>query len=114
MPAPRFPAEFLSPSQLSGIEKQIVKDAGAGRDHEAWEGIQSLLPAVRRQEFVAQAVARLVEGRHFSTEQSLELLTRVYEAHPHSEPVLALVGVALDCARDIGFSMHRHQMTRCL
>ena len=103
MPAPRFPAEFLSPSQLSGIEKQIVKDAEAGRDHEAWEGIQSLLPAVRRQEFVAQAVARLVEGRHFSTEQSLELLTRVYEAHPHSEPVLALVGVALDCARDIGF-----------
>jgi len=73
MPAPRSPSEFLSSKQLEQIQKDIVKDAKAGRGHEAWQGIQTLMPAARRQEFVALAVVYLVGQGHFTIEQSLEL-----------------------------------------
>jgi hypothetical protein len=101
MPAPRSPSEFLSSKQLEQIQKDIVKDAKAGRGHEAWQGIQTLMPAARRQEFVALAVVYLVGQGHFTIEQSLELLADVYEAQKHSAQVLALMGSALDRARDI-------------
>src|SRR3569832_2573832 len=101
MPAPRSPSEFLSSRQLEQIQKDIAADAKAGRGTEAWQGIQTLLPAARRQEFVALAVVYLVGQGHFTVEQSLELLADVYEAQKHSEQVLALIGSALDRARDI-------------
>src|SRR4051812_19451113 len=101
MPAPRSPSEFLSIKQLEQIQQGIVKDAQAGRDEEAWQGTQTLMPAARRQEFVALGVVYLVGQGHFSVEQSLELLTDVYEAQKHSTQVLALMGSPLDRARDI-------------
>jgi hypothetical protein len=101
MPAPRSPSEFLSSKQLEGIRKDIGADAKAGRGNEAWQGIQTLMPAARRQEFVALAVVYLVGQGHFSVEQSLELLADVYEAQKQSAAVLALLGSALDRARNI-------------
>src|SRR3569833_201830 len=103
MATPRFPSEFLSIGQLEEIQNGIVQSAKAGRDQEAWQGIQSLMPAMRRQEFVALAVVYLVGQGHFSVEQSLELLADVYEAHKQSADVLALMGSALDQALDINF-----------
>jgi hypothetical protein len=103
MTTPRFPSEFLSIKQLEQFEKDIVRDAKAGRDNEAWQGIQSLMPAARRQEFVALAVVHLVGQGHFSVAQSLELLADVYEAQKQSADVLALMGEALERARDINF-----------
>jgi len=101
MPASRFAPEFLTPSQLDTIRKRIVSDAQAGRDDEAWSGLQSLLPASRRQEFVAAGVAHIVGSGHFSIERALQALEEVYSAHPHSESVLGPLGQALDEARDI-------------
>lgn len=100
MPAPRSPSEFLSIKQLEQSQKDIVADAKAGRGDEAWQGIQTLMPAARRQEFVALGVVYLVGQGHFSVEQSLELLADVYEAQKQSAQVLALMGEALDRARD--------------
>jgi len=101
MSAPRFPSEFLSIKQLEQIQKDIVRDAKADRGDQAWQGIQSLMPAARRQEFVALAVVHLVGQGHFSVDQSLEILADVYEAQKQSADVLALIGEALDRARDI-------------
>src|ERR1700748_337304 len=101
MSASRFGSEFLSIKQLEQIQKDILRDAKADRGNEAWQGIQSLMPAARRQEFVALAVVHLVGQGHFSIEQSLELLADVYEAQKQSADVLALIGEALDRARDI-------------
>jgi hypothetical protein len=103
MQSPRFPHEFLTPGQLQEIEKRIKEDAKAGRDDKAWEGLQEMLPAARRQEFVAASVAYLIARGSFSTERSLEALELLYSAHPKSETVLAVVGEALDQARDINF-----------
>ena len=103
MTAPRFASEFLSSRQLEQLEQDIVRDAKAGRDNEAWQGIQGVMPAARRQEFVALAVVRLVGQGHFSVAQSLELLADVYEAQKQSANVLALMGEALERARDINF-----------
>jgi hypothetical protein len=103
MPTPRFPSEFLTIQQLEKIQKGIVEDAGARRGNEAWQGIQTLMPAARRQEFVALAVVYLVGQGHFSVEQSLELLADVYGAHQQSAAVLGLMGDALEKARDINF-----------
>ncbi len=101
MSAPRFGSEFLSIKQLEQIQKDIVRDAKADRGDQAWQGIQSLMPAARRQEFVALAVVHLVGQGHFSVDESLELLADVYEAQKQSADVLALIGEALDRARDI-------------
>jgi tetratricopeptide (TPR) repeat protein len=103
MAAPRFPSEFLTPQQLEKIQQEILEAARAGRDNEAWQGVQTLLPAAQRQEFVAAAVVYLVGQGHFSVEQSLELLAAVYEVHKQSATVLALMGGALESARDINF-----------
>lgn len=100
MPAPRSPSEFLSIKQLEQVQQDIEADANAGRGNEAWQGIQTLVPAARRQEFVALAVVSLVGQGHFSVEQSLELLAEVYAAQKHSAQVLARLGNALDRARD--------------
>lgn len=103
MASSRFPNEFLSPGQLQEIENRITGHAKAGRDDEAWESLREMLAAARRQEFVAAGVAYLVARGNFSTEKSLEALEQVYNAHPKSETVLAVVGEALDRARDINF-----------
>ena len=99
----RFPSEFLSPSQLKEIEKRITGHVTAGREDEAWEGLQEMLPAARRQEFVAASIAYLIARGGFSTARSLEALEQLYSAHPKSETVLSVVGEALDRARDIHF-----------
>jgi len=103
MASSRFPNEFLSPSQLQEIENRITGHAQAGREDEAWESLREMLAAARRQEFVAASVAYLVARGNFSTEKSREALEQVYNAHPKSETVLAVVGEALDRARDINF-----------
>jgi tetratricopeptide (TPR) repeat protein len=103
MSSSRFPNEFLSPTQLQEIEKRITGHVTAEREDDAWESLQEMLSAARRQEFVAASVAYLIMRGGFSTQRSLEALERLYSAHPKSETVLAVVGKALDRARDINF-----------
>jgi hypothetical protein len=97
----RFPHDFLSINQLQEIEERIIDDATAGRHDAAWAGVESLMPAQRRQEFVALSVLRIVEGGYLPTEKALEALAQVYSAHQRSESVLGLLGEALEQARDI-------------
>src|SRR4051812_21064294 len=103
MASSRFRNEFLSPSQLQEIENRITGHAKAGREDDAWQGLREMLAAARRQEFVAASVAYLVARGNFSTEKSLEALEQVYDAYPKNATVLAVVGEALDRARDINF-----------
>jgi hypothetical protein len=102
MRASRFPRDFLSINQLQEMEARIIEDATAGRHDEARAGVESLMPAMRRQEFVALSVLRIVEGGHLSREKALEVMGEVYRAHPRSEPVVGLLGSAIERARDIG------------
>jgi IS5 family transposase len=57
MSSSRFPNEFLSPTQLQEIEKRITGHVTAEREDDAWESLQEMLSAARRQEFVAASVA---------------------------------------------------------
>lgn len=103
MAGARFSSEFLSPLQFAELVQRVEKDAKEGRAEEAWEGVQSMLPAARRQEFVAAGIAYLMGAGGFSQERSLEILEQVYEAQRQSETVLAVVGAALDSARNVDF-----------
>src|SRR4051812_33108893 len=102
MPASRFSPEFLTPNQLEKSVKGILSDAQGGREDEAWRGVQSLMPAARRQEFIAAGIVHIVRSGHLSVERALDALEEVYDAHPQSQTLLGSLGEALELAREIG------------
>jgi hypothetical protein len=52
MTTPHSPNEFLSPNQPGEIDKRISGHLTAGREVEAWEVLQEMLPAASRQQYV--------------------------------------------------------------
>lgn len=97
----KFIKSTLSEEEIESIERLTVDAADAGDTDKAWATLQPLLRVQRRQEDAASSLVRIVDAGHLPIDKSLEILSRVYERHSESEPMLAAIGAALDAARDL-------------
>lgn len=91
----------LSAEELDEFHRQIVRSAADGREADVQTGLKPLLRAMRHQEQAALCLLAIVESGHLPRELSLDLLVKVYDAHPQSRRVVAALGEALEQARDI-------------
>jgi hypothetical protein len=93
----------MRPDELEKAVTCINEDAKAGRQDAVWTGVESLLRDQQRQESIALALVAIVESGCLPIDKALTVLGEVYSAHSRSEPVLGLLGQALEQARDIDF-----------
>lgn len=93
--------DALSFEQLDKIRKRAIEHAEAGRNDALEQELAPLLRAQRRQEQAALCLVSIVEDGHLPVGRALEVLQQIYDAHPHNESVLGVLGEALEQARDI-------------
>ncbi len=93
--------DALSDETLESLGQRVIDAAEAGDDDEAWEAIQPLRRAQRHQQRAASRLVGLVERRLLPLDKALDVLADVQGAHASDEEILALVGEALESARDI-------------
>lgn len=93
--------DALSDETLESLGQRVIDAAEAGDDDEAWEAIQPLLRAQRHQQRAASRLVELVERGLLPLDKALDVLADVQRAHASDEEILALVGEALESARDI-------------
>jgi hypothetical protein len=91
----------LSTQKLDELYERITKCAAKGREKEVQKGLQPLLRVYRDQEDAARCLVAIVEDGRLSRELSLDLLVKVYETYEQNPRVMALLGEALEQARDI-------------
>lgn len=88
----------LSEDRIEAIIKQVHE----AQDKEAsWIALAPLIKVQRHQREAAQALVRVVRGRHLDFEHGLDVLVQVLEAHKKDIEMLAEIGRAAEGARDI-------------
>lgn len=93
--------KILSDKKIEEIEKSVISASEDGQHDVAWKSLQPLLKAQKRQEDAAISLTRLVEDQYLQNEQSLEILSCIYEEHKSNVNIVSFIGTALEGARDI-------------
>jgi tetratricopeptide (TPR) repeat protein len=88
-------------------DKKIKKihDAAiqASDSDEAWKVLTPLITAQVSNDVVAGALIDVVRNGNLTIEQSLDILSKIYEAHEDNDDVVILVGNAMEAGRDLDY-----------
>ena len=98
---PGFPSRILSPEEIDALEQEVVEDAEAGREENAWDKLQSLRAAQHHQKEAAESLLRIVERQCLPREEAAEMVSEIAESHHEDVAILASLGECLEAVRDI-------------
>ena len=93
----------LGAEKIESLESRVLAASEAGDEQAGWESLKPLLRAQRHQPEAAECLLRIVGGSHLSIDNSLTVLSDIYEAHADNPAVVATIGGCLEKARDIDF-----------
>ncbi|MET0534917.1 MAG: prenyltransferase [Steroidobacter sp.] len=91
----------LSAKELKKLSKRIADAAAKENEAEVQAGLKPLLHAQQHQEDAALCLLTLVKEAGLPHEMALDILAQVFESHSQNLTVLALLGDALEQAKDI-------------
>jgi hypothetical protein len=95
------PTLVLSADEIETLRQDIIADAQAGRMHAAWDKVQPLRAAQRRQPEAAMALLMVVHEGCLEKEAALSVLSEVARSHDQDIRILSALGECLEAARDI-------------
>jgi len=75
----------------------------ASDSDEAWKILKPIVDAQASNEVAADALIDLIYNGHLTVEQSLELLSSIYEAHINNDDIVILIGSAMEAGRDMNY-----------
>lgn len=84
--------------------KKIHDAAIAANDcDEAWKILSPLTKAQTSNDVAADALIDIIRSGHLTIEQSLDLLSEIFEAHEDDDDVVILMGGAMEAGRDLDY-----------
>jgi len=101
VPTSNFPAEVLSSERIETLEQEVIQEAEAGRQENAWNRLQPLRKSQQHQREAAISLLRIVDRRCLPREGAADILLEIAQSHPQDAGLLATLGECLQVARDI-------------
>ncbi len=84
--------------------KEIHDDAVEASDSdEAWKILSPLVKAQASNEVAKDALINIISGGHLTIEQSLSLLSEIFDAHKDNDDAVILISGAMEAGRDIDY-----------
>ncbi|MEP3476995.1 MAG: prenyltransferase [Hyphomicrobiales bacterium] len=71
--------------------------------HEAWTILNPLIEAQDSNDVAAEALIDVISKAHLTIEQSLDLLSNIYDAHKDTDNMVILLGGAMEAGRDLDY-----------
>ena len=90
----------LTDKKIKAIHDEAIE---ASESDEAWTILAPLIKAQASNDVAADAVIDVIRNGHLSIEQSLDLLSEIYEAHKDSDDIAILIGGAMEAGRDLDY-----------
>ena len=95
------PTAVLSSEEIEALARDVIAEAQAGRTQAAWQRLQPLRKAQRRQPEAAMALLGIVYERCLERDAAVDVLSEVAQSHDQDFQVLSAVGGCLEAAIDI-------------
>jgi hypothetical protein len=95
------PSAILSSDEIGAIARGAVAEGQAGRKQVAWQNIQPLRTTQRHRPESAMALLWIVHERSLATEQAVDVLSEIADAHDDDVGIISALGQCLEAARDI-------------
>ncbi|MBI3188047.1 MAG: prenyltransferase [Gammaproteobacteria bacterium] len=70
---------------------------------DAWKVLSPLIKVQSSNEVAADALIDIVRNGHLTIEQSLDLLSEIYEAHKDNDDIVILISGAMEAGRDLNY-----------
>lgn len=90
----------LTDKKIKEIHDAAIK---ASHSDEVWEILSPLIKAQCSNDIAADALIDIIHNGHLTIEQSMDLLSDIYEAHKDNDDVIILVGSAMEAGRDLDY-----------
>ena len=95
----------MSDKNLTDKKIKEIHDAaiGASDSDDVWNKLAPLIKAQASNEIAADALIDVIRKGHLSINQSLDLLSEIFEAHKNNDDVVIRLGSVMDAARDLNY-----------
>lgn len=93
--------KILTPDDIQSLEHDIIEDAQAGREDDAWRKLQALRNVQRHQHEAAISLLRIIERQQLPRDDAADVLSEIAHAHDQDFGILGYLGECLEAARDI-------------
>src|SRR5215467_2235604 len=101
VPTSNFPAEVLSSERVETLEQEVIQEAEAGRQENAWNRLQPLRKSQQHQREAAISLLRIVDRWCLPREDAADFLLEIAQSHPQDDGLVATLGECLQAAREI-------------
>ncbi len=88
----------LTDKKIKEIHDNAIE---ASNSDEVWEILSPLIKAQSSNDVAADALIDLIHNGHLTIEQSLELLSEIYDAHKDNDDIVILIGGAMEAGRNL-------------
>lgn len=91
--------------KLTDEQIKEIHDAAIGTSDsvEAWNKLAPLIKAQTTNEAAADALIDVIRNGHLTIEQSLNLLSEIFEAHKNNDNIAILIGNAMSAGRNLDY-----------
>ncbi len=96
-----FLSKILSADEIKSLEREITKEAEAGREEAAWQKLQQLRKAQHHQHEAAESLLRIIDQQCLPLEGAADVVSEIAQSHRHDVNILKLLGECLEAVRDI-------------
>jgi len=85
------------------IEKIYAAAIEASESEETWKILDPLIKAQTSNILAAKALIDVVKNGHLTIEQSLDLLSQIFDAHKFNDDIVILIGKAMEAGRNLDY-----------